>query len=93
MDLKAYCELLKKLGIPDPRGFVASQLEVTKGTINSYICGRRCIPIEQCLHFEKSTNRLLQCEDLRPDFDWSFFRESKNMRKRDDNLETLFMKR
>lgn len=38
MDLKAYCEFLKKLGIPDPRGFVASQLEVTKGTysFNSY---------------------------------------------------------
>ena len=87
MNLKDYCELLKKLGVKDPRGFLASQMEITKGTINSYICGRRIVPIAQCLNFERRTNHMIQCEDLRPDFDWSVFRESR--KKSNANLKVL----
>lgn len=74
MNLKEYCSFLRKIGINDPRHLLATKLNVSRATIDSYICGRRLIPLQQCLNLEKETNRLVQCEDLRPDFDWGFFR-------------------
>lgn len=72
MNLSEYCSHLKHRGIDNPRSFLAEKLNVRKGTIDSYICGRRLIPIERCKEVEIATNRKVSCAELRPDIDWQF---------------------
>lgn len=43
MNLKDYCSFLKEAGVADPRRYLATELGLSKATINSYICGRRLI--------------------------------------------------
>lgn len=49
MNLKDYCSFLKEAGVADPRRYLATELGLSKATINSYICGRRLISPENCL--------------------------------------------
>lgn len=74
MKLRDYCSYLKQNGIDHPREHLASLLNVKKGTVDSYISGRRQIPIEKCQEVSKVTDSVVRCEELRPDFDWDFFK-------------------
>ena len=67
MNLKDYCSFLKEAGVADPRRYLATELGLSKATINSYICGRRLISPENCL-----SRGHLTCEELRPDIPWKF---------------------
>ena len=67
MNLKDYCSFLKEAGVADPRRYLATELGLSKATINSYICGRRLISPENCLTLVN-----LSREELRPDIPWKF---------------------
>lgn len=47
MNLKDYCSFLKEAGVADPRRYLATELGLSKATINSYICGRRLISLDR----------------------------------------------
>lgn len=36
----------------------------------------RQIPAERCLQIEKATSGAVTCEDLRPDIDWGYLRQT-----------------
>ena len=67
MNLKDYCSFLKEAGVADPRRYLATELGLSKATINSYICGRRLISPENCLTLVNLSRGHLTCEELRPD--------------------------
>ena len=72
MNLKDYCSFLKEAGVADPRRYLATELGLSKATINSYICGRRLISPENCLTLVNLSRGHLTCEELRPDIPWKF---------------------
>lgn len=72
MNLKDYCSFLKEAGVADPRRYLATELGLSKATINSYICGRRLISPENCLTLVNLSRGHLSCEELRPDIPWKF---------------------
>ncbi|MFG6371808.1 transcriptional regulator [Turicimonas muris] len=84
MKLRDYCSYLKQNGVEHPREHLASLLKVKKGTVDSYITGRRQIPIKKCQEVAKVTDSVVRCEELRPDFDWEFF---KNLKKNSEIVE------
>jgi DNA-binding transcriptional regulator YdaS (Cro superfamily) len=38
----------------------------------------RPIPAQRCLEIEKATLGAVRCEELRPDIDWAYLRNSQN---------------
>ena len=45
-------------------------------TVNQWVKQKRPIPAERCPTIEKATNGAVRCEDLRPDVDWAYLRNS-----------------
>ena len=72
MNLKDYRSFLKEAGVADPRRYLATELGLSKATINSYICGRRLISPENCLTLVNLSRGHLTCEELHPDIPWKF---------------------
>jgi DNA-binding transcriptional regulator YdaS (Cro superfamily) len=62
-----------------PRG-AGKQLAAVTGfpqsSISSWACGTRPVPAHVCPEIEKATSGLVRCEDLRPDVDWGFLRNT-----------------
>lgn len=54
---------------------LADALDVSAGLVSQWIKGRRPISIEQCLAIEAATNRMVKCEELRPEMNWRYLRE------------------
>lgn len=57
---------------------LADQMDppVTKGAVGQWKLPGRQIPAEHCPTIERLTNREVKCEELRPDMDWAFIRNS-----------------
>lgn len=53
---------------------LARSLGVTTQAVCFWRDGKRGIPADVCPLIERVTNRLVRCEDLRPDVDWAFVR-------------------
>ncbi len=70
MDLKNYCKSLRKRNFSDPRSFLARELNLSKETINGYICGRRKVPLLTCIRIEQITGGVVRRDEVRPDIDW-----------------------
>lgn len=49
-------------------------LGVTPGAVSQWMGGN--VPISHCVAIEKATNGAVRCEDLRPDVDWAYLRNS-----------------
>jgi DNA-binding transcriptional regulator YdaS (Cro superfamily) len=55
---------------------LARQLNVTTQAVCFWRDGKRKIPAEKCIEIERITDRSVRCEDLRPDADWTYLRNS-----------------
>ena len=55
---------------------MARYLGVTPPTVNQWAKGKRPIPAKRCLEIEKATGGAVTCEELRPDVDWSYLRNT-----------------
>lgn len=55
---------------------MARYLGVASPTVNQWVKGVRQIPVKRCPEIEKATNGAVRCEELRPDVDWAYLRET-----------------
>ena len=53
---------------------LAHEIGVTAQVVSNW--RTRGVPAEQCPAIERATNRAVRCEDLRPDVDWTYLRQS-----------------
>ena len=84
MNLKTY--------IDKQRGRAASlgrAIGVTPVLVSQWANGRRPIPAERCPAIEKATSGEVTCEELRPDVDWQFIRNSAPPVKPITDADTL----
>lgn len=57
---------------------MARALHVSPSMVNQLVKGARPIPAEYCPTIERKTCGKVRCEDLRPDVDWAYLRNSVN---------------
>lgn len=55
---------------------LARLLDVKPPTVNQWIKSGRPVPAERCPQIERATGRRVTCEELRPDVDWAYLRQS-----------------
>ena len=55
---------------------LAKALGITPSAVNQWVTGHKPIPAERCPAIERATNGAVKCEDLRPDVDWAYLRQS-----------------
>lgn len=55
---------------------LAKAISVAPSLISQWKNGVRPVPAERCPDIEKATEGVVRCEDLRPDVDWAFVRNS-----------------
>lgn len=56
---------------------LAEAVGVSPKTVWAWV-SRKTVPAEHCPAIEKATNGAVRCEDLRPDVDWAYLRNSTN---------------
>lgn len=78
MDLKTYIELAGERGI---NLVLATAIGVSPVIISQWKTGARPVPAERCPAIEKATNGAVRCEDLRPDVDWAYLRNSNQTKE------------
>ena len=71
MQLRAYCQLHKGSAVR-----LARHLKCKPSFIYHWFSGYRSIPVRYCIEIEKFTNGEVKCEDLCPDIDWAYLRNS-----------------
>ncbi len=54
---------------------LAKRIECAPQVINNWL-RRNNVPAEHCPEIEKATAGEVRCEDLRPDVDWSYLRQT-----------------
>lgn len=64
---------------------LADLLGVTKGAVGQWKLEGRRIPAEHCPAIERFTDGAVRCEELRPDVDWAYLRNSKVNPKSDSS--------
>lgn len=55
---------------------LARKICVSVPTVSQWVSGARPIPAERCIEIDKATGGAVRCEDLRPDVDWAYLRQS-----------------
>ena len=55
---------------------LAAALGIAPSVVSQWKNGVRQVPAEHCPSVEKATNGAVRCEDLRPDVDWAYLRNS-----------------
>ena len=55
---------------------LANALGVTKAAVGQWRDPGRRVPAEHCPEIEKAPAGEVRCEDLRPDVDWSYLRQT-----------------
>ncbi len=48
--------------------------------VHQWAFGKRRVPAERCPSIERATGGAVRCEDLRPDVDWAYLRQSGPLR-------------
>lgn len=56
---------------------LADAIGVSSKTVWAWL-NREAVPAEYCPAIERATNGAVRCEDLRPDVDWAYLRNSTN---------------
>lgn len=56
---------------------LASRLGVTPSLIWQWISGHRPISAEQAIAIDRATAGAVTCEELRPDVDWAYLRQTR----------------
>lgn len=68
--------LLRACEIVGGQAALARLLDVKPPTVNEWIKGGRRVPAPRCPQIERATDRQVTCEQLRPDVDWAYLRQS-----------------
>lgn len=55
---------------------LAKALGIKPPTVHQWLSGKRPVPAERCPSIERLTDGAVLCEQLRPDVEWSFLRQS-----------------
>ena len=55
---------------------LADALSVQPPTVSEWVTGRRPVPPLRCPAIQRATKGKVTCEDLRPDVDWAYLRNS-----------------
>ena len=55
---------------------VADALGITKGAVSQWKDSARKVPAEHCPVIERLTKGVVRCEELRPDVDWAYLRNT-----------------
>ncbi|MBX3629331.1 MAG: helix-turn-helix domain-containing protein [Nitrosomonas sp.] len=56
---------------------LAKFLNISTSAVNQWVLGRRPIPARFCPEIERFSQGRVKCEDLRPDINWAFLRDTK----------------
>lgn len=56
---------------------LAKQIGVAPQVVNNWL-RRKNVPAEHCPSIEKATGGAVRCEELRPDVDWAYLRNSQS---------------
>lgn len=56
---------------------LAKALGVQPPSISDWITGKKQVPAERCPSIEQFTDRQVTCEEMRPDVDWAYLRNSR----------------
>ena len=73
--LLIYLNGLKK----DDRAAYAAACDTTEGYLRKAISKGQSLGAELCILLERESNRKVSCEDLRPDVDWAYLRQSEHV--------------
>lgn len=68
--------LLRACEIVGGQAELARRLGIKPPTVNQWIKGGRPVPADRCPAIERATDRAVTCEELRPDVDWAYLRQS-----------------
>lgn len=60
---------------------LAAKVGVPAALLSQWKTGGRRVPAERCPAIERATSGAVRCEDLRPDVDWAYLRNSENQTK------------
>ena len=60
---------------------ISKNIGVPVSVIYMWAHGKRNVPIKHCVSIEQETNGAVTCEELRPDFDWAYLRNSRPVEK------------
>lgn len=74
MELKTYLSNLKRGGITR----LATSLGISSSYLSQLSSGSAPISLERCIDIEKATGGAVRCEELRPDVDWAYLRNSQS---------------
>jgi len=66
----------KAIAIVGSLQLLAKELKVTKGAVGQWKAPERRIPAEHCPTIERLTGGRVRCEELRPDIEWAYLRNS-----------------
>ena len=55
---------------------LAATLGIPEPTVSQWKNGKRRVPADWCIDVEKATDGSVTCEELRPDLDWAYLRQS-----------------
>lgn len=53
---------------------LARRLGVSKGAVSQWCA--QSVPLDRCIPIEQLTSGAVRCEDLRPDVDWGYLRDT-----------------
>ena len=74
MNLKTYLSTLERGGMTG----LAKDLGISPSYLSQLASGAAPISHSRCIDIEKASNGAVRCEDLRPDFDWAYLRNTSN---------------
>lgn len=55
---------------------LARAIGVSSVIISQWKTGARAVPAERCPAIERATEGAVRCEDIRPDVDWAYLRQT-----------------
>jgi len=64
----------------EPAIALAKKIGVAAPLISQWRTGARRVPADRCPEVERATDGRVRCEDLRPDVDWGYLRQSANQK-------------
>ncbi|MBN3848651.1 helix-turn-helix domain-containing protein [Paraburkholderia sp. Ac-20342] len=68
--------VLKACDIVGSKSALARAVSVKPPTVQQWCNGERPVPPNKCIDIERATGRRVRVEDLRPDIDWAYIRDS-----------------
>ena len=60
---------------------LARHFKISPASVNEWFNGERPFPSDRCIGIEEFTNGAIRCEDMRPDINWAYLRQSASEQK------------